>query len=114
MVMGEFLPRTFDLIIASGQTLSNEHRTGEDGYRGPMTITIIAPDILPESVKFQICGAKLRYVDQQSNGTDITFGAGKSITIVIANACGIRLKASVPAGGDRLFEILWNVTTERG
>lgn len=112
--MSEFLPRTFELTILNGGTLSNEHRTGEDGYRGPMTMTFISPDTLPESVKLQICGAQLHYVDQQSNAQDIVFGAGKSCTVTIASACGIRLKASAPVGGNRAFEILWNVTTERG
>lgn len=106
--------RTFSLTIPSGQALSNEQHMNEDGYRGPLTITVIAPVTLAETVTLQICGPLLNFVDQQSNGADITFPAGKATTVIIANATLIRLKANTGVGGDRAFEVLWNVVTERG
>lgn len=106
--------RSFFLIIPAGQTLSNEQDANEDGYRGPMTLTIISPQSFPETVTLQICGTLEDFVEQQSAGADITLPQHKATTVMIASAKRIRLLANGAVAADRIFEVLWNVVTERG
>ena len=103
--------RDFILLIPNGQQPSNEYDIDdENGARGPMTFTFLAPGTLPETVKLQVCGPTRSFCDQPSTGQDIALAAGKASTVIIANATAIRLFAGAGVAEARIFEVLWNVT----
>jgi len=108
------ISRYFNLTIPQGQAQSQEHLTSEDGYRGPMTLTFISPDALPETVNIMICGPSKHYVIQQSNGQDIVLNAARALTVMIQTSHGFKLQAGGSVAQDRVFEVIWNVTNDRG
>ena len=100
---------TQTLTIPSGGTDSEVFGMGTYGNRQTIEMAIIAPATLPETVTVQVAGALGNYADLRTGGTDITLAARKCDFITVISCENLRLHAGSATGGDRVFEIMWQV-----
>lgn len=105
-------PKTFFLTIPNGQTESEVFNMGENGFRSPVTMLMLAPDDLPETVNVLVCGPSGRFCKLRSGMTVITLAAGCADQATVMNVSKIKLKATAGVAGDRIVEMLYNHTVE--
>ena len=113
--MGRHMFPLPDLVIANGQTTSNtinDYLAG-DGFRDADSITIHAPDTLPETVTVNVdsgpAGAPVNFNALQRNGADVTIPVGKSVTISGLSFRGLQLVAGGAVAGTRTFKVTKDV-----
>lgn len=107
-----------DLVIASGQTDSNVLKSEDrnattgiasgDGFRDADSISIHAPDTLPEAITVHVDNAESAVNFnplQRPAGTDVTIVAGKTITISDIAFKALKLVAGAAVGAARTFKV---------
>lgn len=105
-----------DMVIPNGATESNvltasglaagEMVSSGDGYRDAESITFFAPDTLPETVTLytaDVPGGNFNPL--QRAGADVTFPAGKSITVDSLSFKAMKLVAGGAVGAIRTFKL---------
>lgn len=102
--------RDTTLTIANGGTLSEELSLQPNGARRRVTLLIISPNTLAESVTVRVrrvvaAGTTLAGT-LQSGGTDIVLPAGKATLIDPLTAASIQLVAGGAVGAERVFQVL--------
>jgi len=105
-------PKTFLLTIPLNGTESPSFDMGENGFRSPVTMLMLAPDDLPETVNVLVSGPSGHFCKLRSGMTVITLAAGCADQAVIMNVCEIKLRATAPVAGDRTVEFVYNHTVE--
>ncbi len=91
------------LTIASGETESAALHVG-----GRNTIVIGAPATLPETVTLHTSLDGTTYQEHQSNGIDITIGAGKNVSVHPLTVHSIKLVAGGAVAAARAFTVRRN------
>src|SRR5690348_15061792 len=98
---------TVTLLIANG--------TADSAVQDPlpvapaMSILLMAPGTLPETVKVQVCATRGgTYVDLQTNGSDVVMAAGKGTQITVLSGCFWKLHSGSNVGADRTFTAILN------
>lgn len=106
-----------DLVIPSGQTDSNvllatgrptapAMATSGDGFRDADSITISAPDTLPETVTVHVdTDESAVNFNPLFRGADVTIGAGKAVTIDLISFRALKLVAGAGVAAERRFEV---------
>lgn len=95
------------LTIANGQTESPALDLQAVFPAGKLSLLIIAPATLPETVTPRVSGTTAgTHHALQSGGSDITLPAAKSTTIDPLVAGSLKLVAGGAVAADRAFEIL--------
>lgn len=110
-----------DLVVASGQTLSNAlldrdapvapaMTTGGFGFRDADAITIEAPAVLAEVATVQVAEAEVGGTFDALQrggppGVDVTIAAGKAITISDISFKAIRISLGGAAAATRTFKV---------
>ena len=99
---------TDDLVIANGQTVSNQ--IPGERLRHTRELCIFAPATLPETVTVEVApGPSPQAADfraLQSDGADITLTAGKATVITAVAFQSLRLVADAGVGADRTFQVV--------
>ena len=103
-------PKTFLLTIPLGQTDSLAFDMGENGFRSPVTMLILAPDVLPETVNVLVCGPLGHFCKLRTGMTVITLAPQCADQVMIMNVCQIMIRSGSPVGGDRTVEFIYNFT----
>ena len=108
-----------DMVIANGATDSNiayaagsptapNMATTGDGFRDADSITIYAPDTLPETVTIHVDSsepAATNFDPLQRGGADVTVPAGKAVTLDLISFKAMKLVSGVGTGGIRTFKV---------
>lgn len=115
--MGKHVMPLPDLVISSGQTVSNvltargaptapNMATTGDGYRDSDFITIHAPDTLPEAVVVNVSDRSGgNFNPLQRNAVDVAVPAGKSITVDGISFEQLELVAGGAVAATRTFKV---------
>jgi len=120
--MGQHQMPLPDLVVQSGQTISNillatgaptapNMVTTGDGFRDADSITIFAPDTLPETATVNVDSAEagVNMDPLQRGGADVTIAAGKAVTIELLSIKALEIVLSGAAGATRTFKVVKNV-----
>lgn len=95
------------ITILNGQTDSPELDLAAMFPASRLSLMIIAPGTLPESVGIRVSPAVGgTYAAVQSAGDDIVLPAGKATSVSPIVAGALKLVAGAGVGDDRLFEII--------
>ncbi len=107
-----------DLVVANAATDSNvllergaptapNMATTGDGFRDSDSITIHAPDTLPETATVHVDSAEVavNFNPLQRGGADVTIPVGKSVTIDLISFKALKIVLSVAAGAQRTFKV---------
>jgi hypothetical protein len=98
------------LTIPKGTTESGFFDMGENGFRSPVTMLMLAPDVLLEPVNVLVCGPTGRFCKLRSGMTVITLAAECADQAVIMNVCQIMIRSTIPVADDRTVEFVYNHT----
>lgn len=109
-----------DLVVASGQTLSNilyadglisGGVTSGDGFRDARSITIHAPDTLPEVATVHVDSSKtatpnnFNPLQRGTTPVDVTVPQAESVTIELLSIAALRIVLGGAAGATRTFKV---------
>lgn len=107
-----------DLVIANGQTDSNvlkshgvptapDMATTGDGFRDADTITINAPDTLPEAVVVHVDSAEstVNFNPLMRDGGQVLLSPGEAVTIDGLSFKALKLVATPAVAGTRTFKV---------
>lgn len=102
--------RNTTLTIANGATLSEELSLQPQSVRRRVTLMLIAPNTLPESVTIRVrrvvAAATTEAGMLQSGGSDIALPAGRATVIDPLTAASIQLVAGGAVAAERVFQVL--------
>lgn len=98
------------LLSAGAPTAPNMATTG-DGFRDADSITIFAPDTLPETVTVHVDSAEsaVNFNPLQRGGADVVIAAGKAVTIELISFKALRLISGVGTAATRTFKVIKGV-----
>lgn len=98
------------LLSAGAPTAPNMVTTG-DGFRDADSITIFAPDTLPETATVHVDSAEsaVNFDPLQRAGVDVAIGAGKAVTIELISFKALKIVLSVGAAATRTFKVVKGV-----
>lgn len=106
--MGQHMFPLPDFVIAITTTDSGVLRDylDGDGFRDADSITIHAPDTLPETVTVHVSDSPTGNFNPLSRGgADVTVPVGKSITIELLSWKAMKLVAGVAVAAARTFKV---------
>lgn len=97
-----------NIAYASGSPTAPNMVTTGDGFRDADSITIYAPDTLPETVTVQVDStepAATNFNPLQRGGADVTVPAGKAVTVDSISFRAMKLVSGVGAAAQRTFKV---------
>lgn len=99
------------LTIAQSATSSDVINMSGLGARRKMTLTVMAPETLPETVTLEVADTPTgTFKDYERAGEAVTFTAGAAERIDSFVAGAVRLTAGGAATADRVFILMGNTS----
>jgi hypothetical protein len=100
-----------NILLAHGLPTAPNMATTGDGFRDADSITIFAPDTLPETVTVQVDSSEtaVNFNPLFRGAADVTVPAGKAITIELLSFKALKVVAGAGVAAQRTFKVNKNV-----